>query len=253
MRHYMKPLTVGAGIIALATGCADTNTAPGGMDPVATEPELPVAKVQQSGSGVAWNGTARQLIADRLVVSPAAQLRIMTYLSVAQYNAVIAAEEARENGERASPAAAVGAASVAVLTSFFPADAASLEAALDAQLAAAVQEKNEDVAWGEEVGRAVGADVVTYAATDNTNLSIPPPIPVGPGYWTSAAAPLVLSLFGTRPFALTSPDQFRPPPRRRSVHPHSRQRWRRYATCPTTARRSSWRSRSSGRHESRPT
>jgi membrane-associated phospholipid phosphatase len=35
-------------------------------------------------------------------------------------------------------------------------------------------------------------------------------VPVGPGYWTGSAP--VPGLFGTRPFALTSADQFLPPP-----------------------------------------
>ena len=75
--------------------------------------------------------------------------------------------------------------------------------------------KQEDLARGERIGRAVGAQVVAYAAADNFNVLIPPPAPIGPGYWTSSAnppAPSVRSLYGTRPFFLTSGDQFRPPP-----------------------------------------
>ena len=52
--------------------------------------------------------------------------------------------------------------------------------------------------------------VVAYAHGDNTGVLPPPPVPVGPGFWTSTA-PLP-GLFGTRPLALTSADQFRPPP-----------------------------------------
>src|SRR4249920_3835626 len=82
-------------------------------DPTVTS-DVAVAGVQ-GGSGVAWNNTATQLIATRLVTSPALQIRILTYLSVAQYNAVIAVDRARESGTPASAGAAVAAASVVVL------------------------------------------------------------------------------------------------------------------------------------------
>jgi hypothetical protein len=160
---------------------------------------------------VAWNNTATQLIATRLVTSPALQLRILAYLSVAQYNAVIAVDRARESGTPASAGAAVAGASVVVLTSFFPADAALLESTLDAQFPARDTDR-ENVGSGEAIGRQVGAEVVAYAATDNFNLSVVPSIPVGPGFWTSGPTPIIISLFGARPFALTSPDQFRPAP-----------------------------------------
>ena len=64
-------------------------------------------------------------------------------------------------------------------------------------------------------GVPVGAGVLAYAATDNFNLAIPTPAPGGlaEGYWVSAT-PSVRGLYGTRPFFLTSGDQFRsvPPP-----------------------------------------
>jgi len=97
---------------------------------------------------------------------------------------------------------------------------------------------------------------VAYAATDNTNVLIPPPAPIGPAYWTSSLippAPSILGLYGTRPFALTSGDQFRPPPTRRSGPPSSSPRWRRSVSSRTPARRPSLRSRSSGRSADPPT
>jgi len=198
---------LGACALTGLAACNDPNRStdgpigPAGIEVVST----------QGGSGVAWNNTATQLIATRLVTSPALQIRILTYLSVAQYNAVIAVDRARESGTPASAGAAVAAASVVVLTSSFPADAALLESTFDAQFPATDKDK-ENIASGEAIGRQVGAEVVAYAATDNFNLSPVPPIPVGPGFWTSGPTPIIISLFGTRPFGLTSPDQFRPPP-----------------------------------------
>jgi membrane-associated phospholipid phosphatase len=166
---------------------------------------------------VRWNQTARDLIATRAVASPVAQVRILTYLSVAQYNAIVAAEGEKDRGSHASSAAAAGGASVAVLTSFFPGDGAALETALAEQLAAETLpgEQKTDKTAGAALGRAIGADVVAYAATDNTNVLVPPPAPVGPAFWVSSLnppAPSILGLYGARLFALTSGDQFRPPP-----------------------------------------
>src|SRR5215208_5181923 len=65
-----------------------------------------------SGPSLSWNQTARDLIASRGVPIAAAQARILAYLSVAQYNAIVAAEEA---ADKASPAAAAAGASLVVL------------------------------------------------------------------------------------------------------------------------------------------
>ena len=218
MRHRIKALSLAAGVVLLAAACTETSTAPEGTDRLVEKPRVAADRDLQAGSSVAWNRTAQQLIVNRLVVAVQLQSRILTYLSLAQYNAVVAAERANDRDRRASEAAAAAGASVVVLTSFFPADAAFLEALLDAQFPANPHggRRNKDaLARGEEIGRAVGANVVAYAAGDNFNVLIPPPAPIGPGYWTSSAnppAPSVRSLYGTRPFFLRSGDQFRPPP-----------------------------------------
>jgi membrane-associated phospholipid phosphatase len=64
---------------------------------------------------------------------------------------------------------------------------------------------------GEAVGRAVGAAVLAQAATDNYLAVVPPTQPPGPGKWAPLPNP-VRSLFGVRPFFLTSADQIRPGP-----------------------------------------
>jgi membrane-associated phospholipid phosphatase len=91
------------------------------------------------------------------------------------------------------------------LKDFLPTQAQALEDQIAAQAG-----EDESFAAGEAIGRVVGEDVVTYARGDNTGVLPPPPVPVGPGFWTSTAP--LLGLFGTRPLALTSADQFRPPP-----------------------------------------
>jgi membrane-associated phospholipid phosphatase len=209
MRRHGLTLAVSR-IIAFAvvvTACSEPTTS------IAPEAPLSAAvKFWESGASVAWNATARQLIVSRAVNTPIAQVRILTYLSVAQYNAVVTAEAAKDGGDHASGAAAAGAASLVVLKSFFPLDHALLDSRLAAQEAAAgwPGDKNTNFDAGETIGRAIGAQVVQYAVTDNTNVTPLPPNPGGPGNWTGTNP--IRGLYGTRTFALTSGDQFRPAP-----------------------------------------
>ena len=146
----------------------------------------------------------------------AATSRILTYLSLAQYRAVLAAESEKDRATHPSVPAAVAAASVSVLSDFFPLAASALEAQLGADLAAPgwPGAKNEDPAAGVAIGRAVALAVLAQKATDNYYVQSPGAPPVGPGYWIPAPAPtpIVRSLYGVRPFFLTSADQLRPPP-----------------------------------------
>ncbi len=196
---------------AFAVGaCSDSTTSPA-RAPIS--PQLSAAKVHGAGtSSVAWNQTARDLIVARAVGNPILQVRIMTYLSVAQYNAIIAAEDAKHGNDRPSPAAAAAGASLVVLKSFFPLDHALLDGRLLTQEAGAPWpgEHKTDFDDGETIGRAIGALVNAYAATDNFNQTVPPPNPGGPGNWTGVNS--IRGLYGTRTFALTSGDQFRPGP-----------------------------------------
>ena len=53
--------------------------------------------------------------------------------------------------------------------------------------------------------------MVAQAAADNYLISSPVAPPATPDMWVSSSSPVVRSLFGTRPFFLTSPDQLRAP------------------------------------------
>lgn len=218
MRHSAL-FTAVIAATALVGGCADQPTAPEqasaapGMDRAALD--RGAIRFAESALSVEWNRTARGLIAAGNIAAPHVQLRILTYLSVAQYNAIVTAEDTRTGGTHASPRAASAAASVTVLSHFFPLAAADLEDDLEAQLAAPVWpgERHRDVASGEAVGRAVGADVVAYAQADNFNQDPIPTVPTGQGIWVSSTnppTPSVKALWGTRPWVLESPDQFRP-------------------------------------------
>src|SRR5262245_10078417 len=166
MSHPPRPpLSVLATALALSvSACSD----PIAMSLAPTAPQLSTVKFWEAGSSVIWNQTARDLIAARGGGTPTTQSRILTYLSVAQYNAIIAAEDAKDGGDHASPAAAAAGASLVVLQSFFPLDGALLDGTLAAQRASArwPGEQNRDFTAGETIGRAIGTQVVAYAATD---------------------------------------------------------------------------------------
>jgi hypothetical protein len=208
-RYIAAGLLLASGVAA----CGDHGPAA----PTAAGVDQAAVKFWEAGSSVGWNATARATMTARAVAAPHVTLRILAYLSVAQHNAIVAADQARGGGAPPSAAAATGAASAVVLSWFFPPDAASFEATLDQQLAAPgwPGEERSDRAAGEAIGREVGAEVVAYAAADNFNVASPPAAPTGPEYWTSSTNPAtapVKALFGTRPFFLSSEDQFRPPP-----------------------------------------
>jgi hypothetical protein len=183
-----------------------------------TEPPLAATravKFWEVNATTRWNRRALDLVGLRPPANgQAATSRILTYLSIAQYRAVLAANEGKAGNNHPSVPAAVGAASVQVLSAFFPLDAAQIESMFESDLAAPgwPGAKNQDPESGESIGRAVGTAVLGQAATDNYLVVSPGTPPVGPGYWTSAAAPIVRSLHGTRPFFLASPDAIRSPP-----------------------------------------
>jgi membrane-associated phospholipid phosphatase len=201
IRNMFRPARALQSVVAAAlavAACSDVPTSP-----------TPGTPASQSAVNF-W--PARDLIVSRAVNTPIAQVRILTYLSVAQYNAVVAAEDTKNGGNHGSPAAAAAGASLVVLQTFFPLDAALLDAKLAAQKSAAdwPGEQNKDFTAGETIGRVIGVQVVAYAASDNTDLTPPPTNPGGPGNWTGTNP--IRGLYGTRTFALTSGSQFRPGP-----------------------------------------
>jgi len=204
MRSRLALLT--AMIVAL-TACSDAPTTPGDY-PLATaasvnDPSPPVSSVR-------WNRKAIALFRAR-GGSPA---RANAYLSLAQYRAVLAAQDAQHGTSRPSVAGAAAGASAAVLKQFYPLDVATIDAELAAQRAESpsADEQNKDFGAGEAIGLAVANAVLALAATDNYNLTSPGAPPIGPGYWTSSGAPIVRGSYGTRPFFLTSGTELRLPP-----------------------------------------
>ena len=198
-------------IAAAAWGCADRPT---GV-PRVPAAHLSAVKFWEVNASTRWNERTTVLLTQRPPANAqAAASRILTYLSIAQYRATLAAEAGKVKSMHPSVSAAVGGASAAVLNAFFPLDVGTIEAQLDADLAAPgwPGEKNDNAGAGESIGRAVGAAVLAEAATDNYLVVSPGVPPVGPGYWISAPAAIVRSLHGVRPFFMTRSDQLRPGP-----------------------------------------
>ena len=197
-------------VAAAASACNDSPTRV--LQP--TTPQLDAVKFWEDNATTRWNKRATDLLATTtLANAQAAASRILTYLSIAQYRAALAAEAGKEESNHPSVSAAIGAASVVVLSNFYPLSATNLENRFDADLTAPgwPGRKNQDVASGEAIGRAVGAAVLAQAATDNYLALVPPAQPPGAGKWVPLPNP-VRSLFGVRPFFLTSADQIRPGP-----------------------------------------
>lgn len=206
--------TAVSALVAAATtwGCSDTPSQPLS----ATAAQFAAVKFWDVTASTRWNERATVLFVQRPPATngQAAASRILTYLSLAQYRAVLAAEAGKQGSVHPSVSGAVGGASAAVLSSFFPLDAGAIEAELDADLAAPgwPGEQQENEAAGEAIGRAVGAAVLAQAATDNFAVVPTGSPPVGPGFWVSSAAPIVRSLHGAVPFFMTSGSQLRSPP-----------------------------------------
>jgi membrane-associated phospholipid phosphatase len=201
-------LALAAATLFVVSACSESTTSPAPSG----SPSASAVKFWEAGSSVAWNQTARDLIASRSVAAVATQSRILAYLSVAQYNAIVTAETAKDGRSHPSPAAAAAGASLVVLKSFFPLDWTMLDGQLAAQRSAEgwPGEQTKDFAAGEAIGRTIAAEVLAYAATDRVGLTVPPPNPGGPGNWKGTNP--VRAHYGARTFALTSGDQFRPAP-----------------------------------------
>ena len=145
MHTHTRTLAILAGVI-FAAGCSEPNTTP-----TATGPSQQSERRRRATSGSRTPEPPRagtQLatsLADRV---PIDQGRLYAYLGMAQYRAARAADDAdreqhhspggfhRRYADRLSISAAIGGASAAVLTSFFPANADEITAALAAQEAA---------------------------------------------------------------------------------------------------------------------
>src|SRR5213593_2548853 len=231
----MKPIeriTLLCALAALAYGCDSDKrlTGPGVSKPSAAAVGVPSTEGLASP---AWQATARNFITQSaLSGNSAAAMRVYAYLSVAQHDAVVRAEDAiggTESETDATPGnglgsggrsrleadrGAVAGASTVVLTYFDPGEAQRFEDMVQEQANAGPGQPHPDFVRGEAVGRQVGAEAIARAQTDGFDLPWTGTVPVGSGVWFSSAKPPQPpangQLPGMRPFFLRSADQFRP-------------------------------------------
>jgi membrane-associated phospholipid phosphatase len=213
----MKVFMTVAAILTTAAACADQAQDPTALSRAGPNLQASAVKFWEAGASVGWNAIERNLLIKHRFGDQNAALRQFAYLSLAQYNAVIAAENGQDAATHPSEQAAVAGASAAVLAYFYPDEESFLNAQIVVQRDGEhwPGESQTDFAAGEAVGRGVGAQVIASAATDRFNDPWTGTIPVCPGCWHSNApgiAPIHPQEGQMRPFFLTSGDQFRPAP-----------------------------------------
>jgi len=207
--------------VVVLSGCADRISEPRPTRVVDSVLRDDAAAIGEGTASVRWSAITRDFIAAKPAATKpnaVAAFRAFAYLSLAQYRAVVAAEDARGRPPHASPQGAVAAASTVVLSALFPGDAALFESQLQLEENEATQSEKTQSAFatGETVGRDIGAQVVALARSDHFDDVWTGTVPVGPGYWSSdfdPPRPPQTPLLGQmRPFFLESGNQFRPGP-----------------------------------------
>jgi hypothetical protein len=169
-----------------------------------------------------WNEVLLEAIrVDRTAPPRAARAMACTHVSI--YDSVVSLlggfepYHVTDGGPAgASPEAAAAGAAHAALSSLFPAQQATFDAALAASLAAIPDGPGESagVAWGVEVA----GKVLELRAGDHSDDVVTPGFPVGANWWAAtppAFAPAVLPNWpAVTPWTMTSATQFRagPPP-----------------------------------------
>ena len=132
---FRRALVLGTAAL-LAAGCGIDQPHPTDAAPASTRsapsgsPAFSAVKFWEVGATVSWN----QLATDLATAAPAPginAIRLYSYLSLAEFRAAEAAQALP--GPHPPISAAIGGASFAVLSSFFPGSVAQLQAALDAQ------------------------------------------------------------------------------------------------------------------------
>lgn len=206
----MRPVLALTVTVLLVTACDQSPTAVARDDVLSTAAVTISSDDAPRTSSVRWNRKAIALFRARGGNAG----RINAYVSLAQYQAALAAEEARHGHDRPSVGGAVAAASAVVLKQFYPLDGGSIDAELAAQRTESPsgKEHNKDFAAGESIGNQIGVAVLIFAASDNFGLTSPGSPPVGPGLWVSSGSPIVRGGLGARPFFLTSGSELRLPP-----------------------------------------
>ena len=203
-------------ITTMLAGCADEITAPGG----ATGSEAPNAarfELAPATATLEWERTGRDLVVSHRV-NPTNAARVYALLGVAQYGAVVAADDLDpDDGGRALYEArrgAIAGASAAVLTYLFADAQGALEDQVERNGAAGPGGTHPQFARGEVAGRAFGARMVAWGRSDGFSATWNgrAPDPVGGWVGLPGVAPAGFQFPTMKTYYLDSPWQFRPAP-----------------------------------------
>jgi membrane-associated phospholipid phosphatase/uncharacterized protein (DUF2141 family) len=212
---------VAVGVITAS--CADRATAPLSTPDTDARSSRGVSQLVAPAS-VGWQQQARALVAANNL-SALAAARVYAALSVAQYRAVAAIDDADvdgtvpENGVGSGGRSAleahrgaVAGASAQVLGFFFPTAASSLEQRVELESAATPGRVHPQYTRGLAIGRSVGDAVAQRCRNDHFTAPWTGTVPVGDGMWRANGPPAGATFGGVTPYFLTSGDQFRPAP-----------------------------------------
>jgi membrane-associated phospholipid phosphatase len=211
------------------SACADAPT--GTVAPAAPGPSAirEAVRFWDALATTRWNRRATDLLRGLPAGTPsngqAWASRTLTYLSLAQYRAALAATAPSTRPKHPSATAAVGRASFEVLTAFFR-TAPGVPEAVREQITATLDQQRmgdaspprwlreadwDDVAEGDAIGLAAAQAVLAEASRDGY-LSRPAPVPpAGATSWVPGG-PVVRSLWGATPFFLAPQDLLLSPP-----------------------------------------
>jgi hypothetical protein len=189
---------------AMMAGCTDKIVEPVRACAIAASTSA------DSVASLKWNELTRALVV-KYKTDPSA--RPYAVVSLAQYEAARAAEQS-DATPCPSMRAATAAASAAALSYLYPAEADSLQARLQKQLAADEAKGLGSQASGATLGATSAEPVITLAKSDGLTAAWTGTVPTGPGMWFSSAkpaAPPATPMLGKmRPYFMTAGNQFRP-------------------------------------------
>jgi membrane-associated phospholipid phosphatase len=188
------------------------------QEPLSLEPPIAWPNVTPvtngGGATVEWNKVAQDLV-KKYGTSAPATIRMFSLLTVAQYNAIVTAEQDKERNVHPHDGGAIAGASATVLSYIYPNEAAALELLVDQQDAPPDMPgaAHENFAAGEAIGRTVAAAIVERAKTDRFFEPFTGTVPQCPSCWLATPTPPAFATLGqAKPFFLARNDQFRPAP-----------------------------------------
>lgn len=186
---------------------------------------LRTAQAAHTNVVIDWNLTMLATLATAKVAAPPA-IRYAAIVQAAVFDAVNGIDR-RYSPIHVAPAAPRGASREAAavsaaytsLLSLFPAQKATLDAALAASMVAIAHDEDgnsKSIARGLQWGKNVADLIVAWRSNDGFTATLPPyVIGSAPGDWQPtpplfSTTPVFRTLAITTPFAMTSPSQFRP-------------------------------------------